>query len=221
MTTSTKTQIRGNCQCCGAQQAIVNGTMAKHGYTVKHGYFEGACPGHRYAPMQADISTSTQIVTDVRADAVKLNQTAEDLKVGKIHPLEVATGTLTFVNGKRTPVMIAFADATLGQQERAVNIAVARAESRARMALGFARDLETLADQKHGTEVVTLTIAAAAPAILTGEKRFNSNGITLVARFTERARVYYAIMRADGKSFQGWMGIAAWRKLPLIETVAA
>ena len=34
-------QIRGNCQCCGKEQAVVGGLMSKHGYTVENGWFSG------------------------------------------------------------------------------------------------------------------------------------------------------------------------------------
>lgn len=35
-----KTQTRGICQCCGREQAVLNGTgfMSQHGYTVKNGW---------------------------------------------------------------------------------------------------------------------------------------------------------------------------------------
>lgn len=52
-------QHRGNCQVCGRLHAVVKGKVAKHGYTVKDGWFEGACNGQFYAPMQHSTEKAT------------------------------------------------------------------------------------------------------------------------------------------------------------------
>ena len=71
---TTKIQLRGNCQRCGREQAVLapSGTMAKHGSTDKGGWFIGGCSGHNYGPMQEDISVTRDIVATVRADVAKL-----------------------------------------------------------------------------------------------------------------------------------------------------
>lgn len=45
---------KGNCQICGSLQAVDNktGRLAKHGYTVKDGYFSGSCAGSHQVPFQ-------------------------------------------------------------------------------------------------------------------------------------------------------------------------
>jgi hypothetical protein len=43
---------RGTCQWCNAVQAINGGTVAKHGYTVRWGFFEGVCTGSKDEPLQ-------------------------------------------------------------------------------------------------------------------------------------------------------------------------
>lgn len=43
---------RGTCQACGAAQRLPAGTLAKHGYTVKWGFFSGVCQGAGWRPYE-------------------------------------------------------------------------------------------------------------------------------------------------------------------------
>jgi len=47
-----KATHNGTCQCCGRNQAVKKGVLAKHGYTVENGYFEGTCVGTSNKPLQ-------------------------------------------------------------------------------------------------------------------------------------------------------------------------
>lgn len=51
-----KATNNGICQVCGREQAVHPQTsfLAKHGYTVEWGYFEGTCPGSNFLPIQLD-----------------------------------------------------------------------------------------------------------------------------------------------------------------------
>lgn len=49
---SGRIQIRGECQVCGRDVAIVKGLVAKHGYEVSHHFFNGVCPGAGEPPYQ-------------------------------------------------------------------------------------------------------------------------------------------------------------------------
>ena len=84
-----KTQLRGNCQVCGREHAASIGSVAKHGYTVKNGWFEGACNGWQYAPMQHDRTVTDKVCAKIRAECAQLLQKAEDYSTGKIHPTTV------------------------------------------------------------------------------------------------------------------------------------
>jgi hypothetical protein len=42
----------GNCQICGKEHKVTGQSIAKHGYTVAHGWQEGACFGSGGAPIQ-------------------------------------------------------------------------------------------------------------------------------------------------------------------------
>ncbi len=49
---------RGHCQACGRVQAVdtTNNLLAKHGYTVDFGYFDGVCTGSEIKPLEVDKS---------------------------------------------------------------------------------------------------------------------------------------------------------------------
>jgi hypothetical protein len=42
----------GTCQVCGHQQKLPGGHLAKHGYTIEHGWQEGTCWGSKELPLQ-------------------------------------------------------------------------------------------------------------------------------------------------------------------------
>lgn len=209
MTTTQKTQLRGNCQCCGRDQAVTGGQMAKHGYEVKDGYFSGVCQGHKYQPIQKDREVADQIVKTCREDAVKLDQRAADFRAGKIHPVEITTNR--YNPQTRSPVTIPWAEGTVYQKEEALKSAAHQAESRARAARSHADMLENLANLYHGQELRTVVVESGPAPILTGEKRTTARGECAVTR-VDGARVYWK----DDRGFKGWTGSQSWRKFPLV-----
>ena len=46
----------GHCQICGSGQKLPGGRLAKHGYTVKWGFFSGVCNGSHELPFEQDKS---------------------------------------------------------------------------------------------------------------------------------------------------------------------
>jgi hypothetical protein len=72
MTKTTHTH-RGTCQACGSIQASANSNslIAKHGYTVNWGYFNGTCQGSDKRPAEHDVTltkTVIQFCTETAAD---------------------------------------------------------------------------------------------------------------------------------------------------------
>ncbi len=67
----TKATHNGTCQCCGRVQAIQNGGLAKHGYTVDYGFFNGTCSGSGQLPLEQDDSILIDTVARLRAYAAK------------------------------------------------------------------------------------------------------------------------------------------------------
>lgn len=204
---TTKTQLRGNCQCCGRDQAVLatTGTLAKHGYTVKGGWFQGVCSGHNYRPMQEDISVTRDIVATVRADVAKLLEHAADFKAGKAHP---PTCKASHAPGAKP---VAFADAAPWQQRDAIAAAIYATESRARAGEHFANDLEALANAMHGQPLREEKISAGPAPILAGERRISRQRGILTATSIVGAWVSWR----DERGLKSRMSSRAWRSLEL------
>ena len=58
---------RGHCQACGRVQAVdtANNLLAKHGYTVDFGYFDGVCTGSDKKPLEVDKSFSEATIVEI------------------------------------------------------------------------------------------------------------------------------------------------------------
>jgi hypothetical protein len=213
-TTVTKTQIRGICQCCGREQAVMaSGLMSKHGYTVEHGWFSGVCYGQRHRPMQIDRSVADDTIRTVRADCVELDETAAALKAGRVTPATCKTPH--YNAAKRDFDRVAWADATPYQQEQAVAAAISRAESRARTGRAFADQLQALADRYHGQPLLTVAVEAGPAPIGSDERRVLPRGIAAV-RYVERGMVHWR----DERGFSGRMSTRSWRALPIAPALA-
>ena len=205
---ATKTQLRGNCQCCGRDQAVLatTGTLAKHGYTVKGGWFQGVCSGHNYRPMQEDRAIADRIIISVRADVAKLLDQAAALRSGTAHPEKCR------VSHRKGAEPVAFAEAPAWAQRDAIQSAIYATENRARAGEHFANDLEALAEAVHGQPLREVKVATGPAPIEAGERRVSKRG-TLTATSVIGARVYWR----DERGFKSYTGSQAWRLLPLAE----
>lgn len=158
---------RGNCQVCGHQQHVMGETLAKHGYTVKFGYFKGTCRGSHKKPLQVERTITDDTIVALGEYALQCDTKAAQLKDGTIHPTSIETHQkLNRVTFKYEAVVIAWADATVEQQTKAVRIALAEVQNDARFARSHAISLKQMADALFGTELVLiddLTKAAPAP----------------------------------------------------------
>jgi hypothetical protein len=194
-------QIRGNCQLCGHQQAVVNGTMSKHGYTVQHGWFAGVCHGEQHAPLQKDRSVADRVIAQVRAEAAELVIKADKVKVGSISPkVVVKTGI------DRKKVEIPFAEAASWEQDNARKTMEWALRNRASAGNQFADHLQRCADLYHGTDLVEVIKPTKPTPICVGDVKGNRTVTSIDA-----GRVYYKI---EGKAGSGyWLGSQAWRKL--------
>ena len=198
-------QIRGNCQCCGRQQAVVNGTMSKHGYTVANGWFQGVCGGEFHRPMQVIRATTDRIIADITEEVTALLFQADQVLAGKMKPTKVVRGQ--FMKAYE----IDFADATAHEQAHAVQCMNWKLRSRAKAGEDFAKYLAETADQKHGTALIEVERKEAPASVTTGDKK-TKDGKTYTCRYVEGARVHYRMTRGEN-TFKGWIGIQAWRKM--------
>jgi len=144
--TNATNQIRGNCQCCGRQQAVINGLMSKHGYTIKEGWFSGVCSGRNYAPIQVSRTTTDKIIADITAEIPELIAKAEKVKSGEITPktikLRFGKGEIPFEQGDRR------------QQSDARTSLEWACRNRARAGEEFVKTMTEVADKFHGTALV-------------------------------------------------------------------
>jgi hypothetical protein len=68
-----KATHNGTCQRCGRQQAIKDGVLVNHGYTVDYGWFQGICAGTNERPLEVnkDLATDTVIYCGVEAEKLE------------------------------------------------------------------------------------------------------------------------------------------------------
>lgn len=80
-----KATHNGNCQCCGRSQAVNAKTqkIAKHGYTVDWGFFNGQCAGSDKLPLQLDRTITDSTIKHLREFAAEMEALtpAKTLKV--------------------------------------------------------------------------------------------------------------------------------------------
>jgi len=198
-------QIRGNCQCCGRQQAVVNGAMSKHGYTVVNGWFQGVCSGDRHEPMQVSRTTTNRIVADITEEVSALLFQADQVLAGKMKPTKVVRGQCM------KPYEIDFADATEYEQAHAVQILNWNLRSRAKAGEDFAKYLQEIANAVYGTVLIEVERKEAPAKVNSGDQK-SVGDKTYTCRYVDGARVHYRMTRGEN-TFKGWIGIAAWRKM--------
>lgn len=209
------TQTRGHCQMCGRQQAVRSGISA-HGYTVANGWFQGVCHGHRYAPLETQRTETDSMIVEILAGAAALRIKAAEMLAGKIDPVEYDTGRRRNVNGKFVPVLELFADAPEYRQQDIRSRLSWNMTKRAEAGEDFAKYMGALADKVHGTALAVVTKPVAAERVRAGDKRLNSNGTLLTAKYQDGHRVYYSITRDDGRVMTSWISPRSWRALQAV-----
>jgi hypothetical protein len=207
---SAKTQLRGNCQMCGRERAIVNGRMAKHGYTVENGWFQGVCQGDNHEPMQVSRTATDEMIVSIRADAAKLDQRAADLKSGIIVPGPARASCIP------NAAMVEYNELPDHRKPDVLSAAIWAAEMRARHGRAFAKQMGELADKLHGTALRIVEPAAKAAPIVVGERRTlttSSGPVVLICYNAKGARIHWRF-ESDAKR-RGCTGSQAWRTLPM------
>lgn len=78
-TDMSKATHNGTCQSCGRSQAVnaKTGRLAKHGYTVDYGYFNGTCAGSDSQPLELETSLNVETVAAIRDWANQQEQFAD------------------------------------------------------------------------------------------------------------------------------------------------
>lgn len=72
-----KATHNGTCQVCGRAQAHKGDGLAKHGYTVPHGWFQGTCSGSGKLPVELDTTVLDATVAFLTTRGRELKVTTE------------------------------------------------------------------------------------------------------------------------------------------------
>lgn len=208
MTKAKDIQVRGNCQICGRQHAVVGSRMAKHGYEVTNGYFQGICGGQWHAPMQISREQTDSNVKFWNEEADEKDALAAEYKAGKRFPETAAEGPWS--NAKQVP----FSEASEYQQAKAIVDVSFKLERHASFLRSHAKMMKELADRVHGTALIEVAKKEAPAKIMIGEERISENGNKLKVTSIQGARVYW-FCEANGR--KGWTGSTAWRKFQIAE----
>jgi len=148
---TTQHTHRGNCQACGALQAMARGgqPLALHGYVVAGwGFFNGVCPGSRKLPLQLDRTYADEIIESLRLRAVRAGEWAAALRAGTATPEFAHTGKcVKNERGKWVDETVAYADADEYHQRRAVTDGIWSAEQDVRHSTSHADHLNRLGDR--------------------------------------------------------------------------
>jgi hypothetical protein len=214
----TKTiQIRGNCQCCGKEQAVVGGLMSKHGYTVEQGWFSGVCEGNFFKPMQVSRVETDNIVASIRIQIPKLLAQSEQYLSGALTPDYVVKRSYNAELRKNVEIKTPYADASVYEQESARKQIAWTLKSRADMGKTFSDQLEAIANKVHGTALIETEKKQVIQICVGDKKKSQETGLTYVCFKVEGARIWWTSARAsDGKILKSWMGSQSWRKLETV-----
>lgn len=92
---------KGHCQVCGRIQAVdVNyNRIAKHGYTVDFGFFNGVCDGSNKLPLEVDKSITERTILSLTDYVESQSAHLQGLESGEVKNL--ATYWVTFKNVKQ------------------------------------------------------------------------------------------------------------------------
>jgi hypothetical protein len=198
-------QIRGNCQCCGRDQAVKNGTMAKHGYTVEHGWFNGVCSGERFAPIQVSRTQTDKIIAEILAEIPQLLAKAEQVVMGKLFPQFVVVGR--YDNRKTIP----YADADVRDQRHACEQMVWELRNRASAGKTFTETLTSIANEYHGKPLTEVAKKEAPTPIGINEVKI-MNGCRIVSTSVYGGKVNYKPEGLD-TAWSSYVSTTKWRNL--------
>jgi hypothetical protein len=189
MSTSSRIQIRGNCQCCGNDQAVVSGYASKHGYTVNNGWFNGVCSGQHYEPIQVSRVQTDRVIESVRKSVTELEETVTKVDAGKITPKTI---TVRY-RGKRTETP--FADCSKADQLYGIEELKRALTHRIRDGKDFANHLEQVANKYHGQPLTEIKLDEVGIAVGSIVKVYGS-AVTVT-------KIEYRVARGVGSSVNG------------------
>jgi hypothetical protein len=141
-------QLRGHCPICGSVQAVTRGTMAKHGYTVQDGWFQGACPGDRFGSLETDRKPTDDMNISILKDVEGLRERLAKVQTGQIHPEKVRKSDRMIDRN----VFIPWEEADQYQQEKARKVLEWNISGRIKAGQQHVQAMSALAEKVHGQD---------------------------------------------------------------------
>lgn len=148
---------KGTCQVCGSVQAITGeaGVIAKHGYTVEWGFFNGTCSGSHSKPLEQDKWLTEKMINHLRAEGQEMAaKTIADIKTAS---LTIRTQQKTYTFNKDSNIeeelgnfFLMFGAPTF-EELAGDNLAVIHRQ--AKSVLDHADYLTHLIEKRHGQEL--------------------------------------------------------------------
>jgi hypothetical protein len=130
---------------------MIDGVLAKHGYTVDWGFFNGVCSGAHDKPLEHDHSHTDAIIKVLReVEAVNADKRAADLKSGAVEPTFYRRGKWDGRKCRFEQIECTRAELSDYDAQQAILGAIHRAESKARHARSHASMLEKLIETRFG-----------------------------------------------------------------------
>lgn len=153
----------GTCQICGRHQAFAKYVIAKHGYTVEHGYFQGTCPGSGHQPLEFDRTFADEVAASLRRDAAMQAIKVARINAGKLFPEQAKNGEqeqyerMTSFGPRKSwrAVMVPYAQAPNHHQRDAVNECRFNCERQRDLAASTAKGIVMNADRITGKQCLT------------------------------------------------------------------
>lgn len=109
----------GTCQGCGCKQKLPCGVLAKHGYTVQWGFFQGTCNASGELPFEESCDFCKKCIVNAKAQLASVRESAERLRRPITEPV---ADRLTLYMGydKRTfkSIRRAFTDVRIKTRQR-------------------------------------------------------------------------------------------------------
>jgi len=166
-------QKRGICQLCGREQAVRDsGKLSHHGYTIQHGWFQGACPGSSYEPIQFSTAETQRWIKTIEGEIPGLEKQLKDFESGKLRTKMVPTGRRIREKfaAKSTLEMVSWDDGADHMRKTAIANVTNEIRNRIRDGKSTIKFLNDLMTQYHGKELkhIDKVLPGAKPKIEVG-----------------------------------------------------
>lgn len=159
-------QMRGHCQMCGRLHAA-NPQIAKHGYTVEFGWFQGVCPGADYDPLEQSRVKLDELVVNLRNWAADADIEALALEDRETNPEGKRCSYRE--NGKRVVKVVPYETLLPYEQEDCRRLAVSALRNKSTHMRQAANDMLELAAKVHGQPLVENKVGDQGKVISVGD----------------------------------------------------